>query len=961
MGSVSVQTDSGVMRFQIAGDSPTAIEKSKIQRIVMSERPERKSRIERSQSGQEFDTETGIKNNKLRRQLAGAETSGEEENVLGRFGFREGDYIRDNRGNLALTPEGALLLGIETDKPIMIDESGFSLSDLQDFVGAAGEEIVGGIGGAIAGQAAIPIPILGAAIGAAIGSGSGKLLEEGVETLRGTQEQTLKEVGKDALIEAAIAGAGEGIFGLVGKSFGAITGRGRAGSKLAPETQKEVAEAIDSNYKPSLSAMGANSLVARQQAMSEKALGTSARLRQNHEQIMQDLGKLRAYGADGGVDIDATAAILTDAVESGDTALLQAEKSTMTNLIKHMNDIAVQIGKAANKDELLNADIQNAFVGAYKAFDDKVKEKFANLENLTNSAVGDTALFNTRGLKADAKLELDRLIAARSGNLGKSREAVDELMKLPDDASFTQVYKARKNLNDTWMGNYGSDSVKIMKDKFLNKLDDFISPKSVNNAMNRKAASDLTAADKKLFRNVAKEIPKLRSFFKEGMNSFEKVSDAASIKSLQSVVKGEKELNPKGAYGRFIQNDNPKLLKDAKEVLEKNLGRDAFDTLRERSAAEWLRKTMRESGSTLDSSKKFSGSKFKQKLEDLGGTAEELFGSKISEVRRLADQMDSLSLTRVDQSVIDDYLNAGGNETGVDLLRNIKDAMQEKAQFDKAAIARKLRAGSLMPEEAADLLASPSVKGNDITKLSKFFQNKPDELAELQSYYMQNLIGDFEHTFMTDKKAFRLLSDRLIKAEKSGKLRALFPEAEADSIALFGRNMKVLGSSAEGGDLVAANIAANPLENIGTLARLSMVGRFLSTGPFYTSFAARYGKEAAKEKTKAGKMQVFLKVLNETSASFAKQQGTREIVDTYSSMKSGASEIANDFRNQLQSDRTAPAAPRVNRTSVPIPSVDPVSEMPSIQSANQTLRERARENPAVASTLLGGLGNAGLL
>ena len=73
MGSVSVQTDSGVMRFQIAGDSPTAIEKSKIQRIVMSERPERKSRIERSQSGQEFDTETGIKNNKLRRQLAGAE------------------------------------------------------------------------------------------------------------------------------------------------------------------------------------------------------------------------------------------------------------------------------------------------------------------------------------------------------------------------------------------------------------------------------------------------------------------------------------------------------------------------------------------------------------------------------------------------------------------------------------------------------------------------------------------------------------------------------------------------------------------------------------------------------------------------------------------------------------------------------------------------------------------------
>lgn len=901
----------------------------------------------------EFDTETGIKNNRLRRQLAGAETEKEEENVLARYGFREGDYVRDRRGNLAITPKGALLLGIETDKPIMIDESGFSLSDLQDFVGVAGEEIVGGIGGAIAGQAAIPIPILGAAIGAGLGAGGGKLLEEGVETLRGTQEETLGEVGKAAATEAAIAAAGEGIFGAVGKSFGLITGRGRAGSKLAPQTQQEVAEAIEAGYKPSLSAMGANSLVARQQAMSEKALGTSARLRQNHEKIMSDLGKLRAYGADGGVDIDATAAILTNAVETGDTALLQAEKFASNNLIKHMDDIAVQIGKAAKKDELLNADIQGAFVGAYKAFDDKVKEKFANLENLTNSAVGDTALFNTRGLKADAQLELDRLVAAGSGNLGKSRMAVDELMKLPDDASFTQVYKARKALNDTWMGNYGSDSVELMKDKFLNKLDDFISPKSVSNAMRRKAAVNLTAADKKLFKDVAAEIPKLRSFFKQGMDSFEKVSSAASLKSLNAAVKGGKELNPSQAFKNLIRQDNPKLLKDAREVL----GEKVYEPLRERAAAEWLRKAMRESGSTLDATKKFSGSKLKEKIDALGGTADELFGSRISEVRRLADQMDALSLTRIDQSVIDDFLAAGGDETGVNLLRNIKDAMQEKAQFDSAAMARKLRAGSLMPDEAADLLASPSVKGNDITKLSKFFKNKPEELAELQSYYMQNLIGDFEHSFMTDKKAFKQLSERLLRAEKSGKLRALFPEAEADAIALFGRNMKVLGASAEGGDLVAANIAANPLENLGTLARLSVVGQFLSTGPFYTSFAARYGKEAAKEKTKAGKMQVFLNVLNDTASSFAKQQSVRSTVGGFQD----ASELTREFKNQLESKPTTstPVPPSISRTNIQVPDVAPV-QTPSISDVS-SIRQRAKENPAVAATLLGGLGSAGLL
>tara|TARA_R110000824_G_scaffold289015_1_gene477502 strand:- start:43 stop:2907 length:2865 start_codon:yes stop_codon:yes gene_type:complete len=939
--------------FEISGEKPNYVEMKQIEKLVMEmERSDRSVSFD-SGSENEFDTETGIKDSSLRRQLGGAETSGEEELVLGKFGFREGDYVRDDRGNLAITPSGALLLGIETEKPIMIDESGFSLADLQDFVGAAGEEIVGGIGGAIAGQAVIPIPILGAAIGAAIGSGSGKLVEEGVETLRGTQEQTLGEVGKDALIEAAIAGAGEGIFGVVFKGFGSIAGRGRVGSKLDPQTQKDVATAIESNYKPSLSAMGANSIVSRQQALAEKALGTSKRLRENHDQVMTDLGKLRSYGADGGVDIEATAAILTNAVEAGDNFVLQSERMASENLLKHMDDIAVSMGKVAKKDGSLDADIQNSFVGAYKAFDDKVKEKFANIENLTNNAVGDTALFNTRGLKADANLELERLVAAGSGNLGKSRMAVDELMKLPDDASFTQVYKARKALNDTWMGNYGSDSVAIMKDKFLNKLDDFVSPDAVKNAVRRKAARDLTPDEKRLMMTVSKEIPKVRDFFRRGMDSFEKVSGAASLKSLNNAVKGQKELNPKDAFKRLIQNDNPKLLKDARQVLKD----DVFEPLRERAAGEWMRKAMRDSGSTLDATKKFSGNVFKEKLETLGGTADELFGSKIGQVRKLADQLDSLSLTRVDQSVINDFIASGGDDAGVDLLKNVKDILAEKAQFDKAVLARKLRAGSLMPDEAADLLASPSVKGNDITKLSKFFENSPQEMAEIRSYYMQNLIGDFESSFMSDKKSFRALADRLVKAKKSGKLDAIFPKEEADAIELFGRNMQVLGKSAEGGDLVAANIAANPLENIGTIARLGLVGQVLSTGPFYTSFAAKYGKESAKESTKSGKMRVFLNVLNQTSQSFAKQSTARGAYG----LGSAASNEA-DFQVDRIKSSIMPSTPSVRRTSVPIPEVSPVMEMPPMPDGSQSsIRDRVRDNPALAASLLGGLENIGFV
>lgn len=215
--------------FEIKGDKPTYPEMLQAERLI--KQMDRPVSPLAARDETPIDRETGIRDSKLRRQLARAETGGEEEAVLSKYGFREGDYIRDSRGNLALTPKGAALIGIDTDKPIAIDESGFSLMDLQDFVGAAGEEIVGGVAGALVGQATIPVPILGAVIGAGLGTGAGKAVEETTEALQGVQRQELGDIGGDILTEAAIGAAGEGIFGVVARGFGGIAGRGRVGSK----------------------------------------------------------------------------------------------------------------------------------------------------------------------------------------------------------------------------------------------------------------------------------------------------------------------------------------------------------------------------------------------------------------------------------------------------------------------------------------------------------------------------------------------------------------------------------------------------------------------------------------------------------------------------------------------------------------------------------------------------------
>ena len=214
MGTITVQTQYGSVNFKIAGDRPTVQERLKIDRVLSNPRrflPEdviRQSEQRRSGIFDGFDYETGVQDAGLRAALSLAEKPEEEVAQLARFGLTEGDYTRDPRGRLALTPQGAGKLNIETDKNIVIDESGFSSSDLADLAGLV-PEVGGAIGGAIAGQAVIPVPIVGAVIGAAVGGGGGNLVEEAVEAATGTSKQTSQEILKDTLKEAAIAGAGK--------------------------------------------------------------------------------------------------------------------------------------------------------------------------------------------------------------------------------------------------------------------------------------------------------------------------------------------------------------------------------------------------------------------------------------------------------------------------------------------------------------------------------------------------------------------------------------------------------------------------------------------------------------------------------------------------------------------------------------------------------------------------------
>ena len=397
MGVVSVNTKYGPLNFSIKGEKPSATEQLRIQDVLIDKESyfskEEIEAYDKKQKGQnvKFDYKTGIQDKKLRRMLGRADTAEDQEKVLmDGFGLTRDQFTRDNRGNLALMPEAAQKFGVESSVPVMIDESGLTMRDLSDLSGM-GTTIGGAVAGAIAGQAAIPVPILGAVVGATLGGGGGKALEETIESAQGVQAQELSDIAKDVGKEALISGAGEGIFGVAGKAYRVLRGTDRVGKGVPEERIGDILAADKRGYKPTATALNVPSLVARQQALAEKTLGTSKRLRDNHENIMRDLARYREGLATPSVE--GTASILGQAAKTGTKDLKGKVGTTEKDLLKHMDDIAVQLGKAADQDLAIDQDLFKIFEDSYRAFDGQVDEAFEGISSAMDDTIGNAGLF----------------------------------------------------------------------------------------------------------------------------------------------------------------------------------------------------------------------------------------------------------------------------------------------------------------------------------------------------------------------------------------------------------------------------------------------------------------------------------------------------------------------------------------------------------------------------------------
>ena len=210
-----------------------------------------------------FDYKSGA-DGKLRSLMSFGETESDREAILKRIVGEDG-YVRDKGGQLALTPTGQKIRGMEPiGKNLIIEDEGFSMRDFSDFAGIL-PETIGSVAGAVIGGG--PSFGAGAILGAGFGASIGQGIEESLEQFLGVQTQDLGEVTKDLGREFVLGAAGEVLGAAVvaagrtvvrgGKGIaGKVTGSGSA-QELAEQRLARMESMTERGYVPSMEAMGA--------------------------------------------------------------------------------------------------------------------------------------------------------------------------------------------------------------------------------------------------------------------------------------------------------------------------------------------------------------------------------------------------------------------------------------------------------------------------------------------------------------------------------------------------------------------------------------------------------------------------------------------------------------------------------------------------------------------------------
>ena len=887
MGTITIKLPEETLKVKIKGDTPTVKEKFAIGKLIRSTQTGKqteKNILKKSKAKDEqlFDRTSGIKNAKLRMALSGMEKDSEKELTLNKFGLDKSDYTQDDRGQFALTPSGASKFGMETDKNVIIDEQGFSRYDFADMAGIipeVGGAVAGGLKGAATGAAVgSAVPIIGTGIGALVGgmvgagggAAAGSLAEEAIEGMAGVSDQSAKEILKDAGREAAWAAGGELAFGLPYLAFKSLAPGAKSLVAEGGEKLQIAGKADELGFQLSKAQMGLGPIPARIESLMEKIIGSSPRTKANYTAMKSQVDELnRLIKEADAADPREAGELFMNMASKGGKKYRKKRDAAIKSLQKNIQDSADILSQGLRTNSTLGDDLFKQLNETFKTFDDLSSTQFTNINNLIRSATGSDNIIPTTGIDEAA----DNLAAQynlvkktdRNGNFqsyvtsgivdDQTTAALYLANKLKQvgvtgadgsvGMSFATAYSQRKVLTNIRLG-LADVKVPGLGDKSLKEVIDNSSPltknlKEINKAFddaldinnidglvdNLVKSKQLTQKQADALKLASQELPAARKSYFDGMKKFGEIESTIGMKNLVATLRtGKKPKDFESLVIKSIKDNNPDALINLGKALN-NSG--AFKSIKQDMSNVWLRNNLINSGFDSINPNKFNPGKFSEAVQNLGTTGDELFGvDNFAKIKSFASQFENLNLANVTKDMIDGAFQKGFTKDFVKNLERVYKSSKNYSDTVNRNLFKKLRAGDLTSDEAVTLVNSNATKIYDLKKIMKFYKNDPNAIQKIQGNYLQDMLDGVGVTL--NAKTMNQLGDRILKADgkSGGKLATIFGKDRAEGMKDFAKVIKLIASDTPAGDLVAGNIATNFMNNIGKIARITILGQMLS-------------------------------------------------------------------------------------------------------------------------------------
>ena len=970
--------------------------------------------IVRQTSGKDenFDYKTGAAGG-LRAKISFGETAEEKELILRKIVGEEG-YTKDSKGMLALTEAGQVSQGMEPiGKNLIIEDEGLGFRDVSDLAGIAPETIGAVIGGILG----APGLVTGAA-GAAAGAGLGQAAEEGIESLLGIQKQSLGEIGVDVAREAALAGtldfAGNAIFKL-GKAAIGVAGKGvNAGARAMGQVERELGvdqanlalKIMDSDVPglPSYEAAGLPAAISKTSAIAGVVGGgEQKRALTNVRFALNQRNKL--LGDAGISNADDLARVIKDSVPKKAKELEDGLKSAQDAHMKAIDDTISMLTKTTKSGGELDDFVLESLVKNYEEFMKQSKQQFKLVDDTLSEVKGTVTINGVTKEVVGGELPLFdvKAMQTRFGDIienqyaGASKVAPEEFLEIGRQidqlnsagakegfTTFNGLKELRKNINDTLM-----DPALGIKDttprRLLNSLKSDID-RMMDPTNYKRDGLKLTGVggsqNAKKVKEAMGQLLDARASYRGEIKLFNDLETLGIIRNL-----GDSGENVKLTAGRLFDRitDSPKRIAAVLNSAGSSITQISRDELRQTLAKSYLDDALLVANKDFGDPLSFNGVQFNNKIKKLGKSGKLLFGDQWDEVQRLSKALSFNGVKKIDDQIMQRIVSQNPSDNIVQTLKSVQDA---QIGLDKSLSTRALRNladGTIEPEEAATLLLSKDTSASQMDRVMKFFSDNDAARETIKRTIISDILGSVDEDIFSNVAAASSLR-KALEAYKPDMLNKVLGKQQVSDIKELSKMLELLsdtGATGAGG-LAAQSIRTGMVTAPGANLKKGIKFKalnYLLNNPNTIRKALEFKAGRTSGEATA---QSLSQIINESVAQVTgsgvpiTQRATgvgKGLVAGLQAANRGQTAVRQGGARVLLADQEA-IGPRPPQSQIGIPDVQQPMSIGSTPEArfspeadpNQkflrqqmNLRERAKSNPYIAASLLGGLGNAGLL